>query len=135
MERRINCRVFTPDGPVYSGDVELAVLPAFDGSIGFLYNHAPLIEELGAGEVRLTKGHDTDYLYIEGGFAEIFNNELSIFPLKASLKEDISEETVLKEMEDLKQHAKTPDHKERERIAGDIRKLKLKLKVAGRNKK
>ena len=39
--------------------------------MGFLYNHAPLISELGIGEIRLRDGKKTEYLVIEGGVVEI----------------------------------------------------------------
>jgi len=130
MSRKINCNVITPEGPAYKGEIDFAVIPAFDGEMGFLFNHAPLLAGLGAGEVRLRDGQDTDYLYIEGGFAEIINNELTIFPLKASLKEELLKEDIDAELKNLKDLYKTAPQKEKDRLTSEITKTKAKLKTA-----
>jgi F-type H+-transporting ATPase subunit epsilon len=132
MERKINCKVFTPEGPVYTGQIDLGIVPAYDGEMGFLYNHSPLIAELGAGEVRLRNGQDTDYLVIEGGFIEIRQNELSIFPVKAYKKVELFKEGLEKEMKRLHELDKPADFNERAKIQKEIDNLKIKLKVANR---
>ncbi len=132
MERKINCNVFTPDGPVYKGEIDFAVVPALKGETGFLYNHAPLVAELGIGEVRLKKGQDADYLVVEGGFAEIYNNELSIFPVNAYKKADLFKTDIEKEIKRLTELKRPADYSEREKFKNEIERLKIKLKVANR---
>jgi F-type H+-transporting ATPase subunit epsilon len=132
MERKINCNVFTPDGPVYKGEIELGIIPAIDGEMGFLYNHAPLITELGIGEVRLKTQQSAEYLVIEGGFAEICNNELSIFPVNAYKKVELFKEGIEKEIKRLKEMDKPADFNARFKIQKEIDNLKIKLKVANR---
>jgi F-type H+-transporting ATPase subunit epsilon len=132
MERKIDCCVFTPDGQVYRGEIDLAVIPALKGEIGFLYNHAHLIAELDVGELRLRSGQDTDYLIVEGGFAEINGNELSICPVNAYRKEDLFKEDIEGEIKRLEKLIKPFDYLGREKIMGEIRKLNIKLKVANR---
>jgi F-type H+-transporting ATPase subunit epsilon len=132
MERKINCNVLTPEGHVYQGDIDFAVVPAFLGSMGFLYNHAPLIAELTTGEVRLVKGNETEYMVVEGGFVEMNDNQLSIFPVKAFKKSDLFKEDIEKELKQLHDMKKPVDFAEREKITKEISKLKLKLKVANR---
>jgi F-type H+-transporting ATPase subunit epsilon len=132
MERKINCNVLTPEGQVYKGEVDYAVVPAFLGSMGFLYNHAPLIAELTTGEVRLTNGNTTEYMVVEGGFVEIIKNELSIFPVKAYKKSELFKEDIEKDIKQLSELKKPVDFTERERLMKEISKLKLKLRVANR---
>jgi len=43
------CEVLTPDGRVFSGQVREVALPAHDGQMGVLVNHAPMVCELGYG--------------------------------------------------------------------------------------
>lgn len=132
MERKINCTVFTPDGPVYKGDVDLAIVPAFDGEMGFLYNHSPLIAELGTGEVRLREGQNIDYLVVEGGFVEIYENKLTLFPVNAYKKADLFKDDIEKKIKHLREVKKPVDYSEREKIMNEIENLKIKLKVANR---
>jgi F-type H+-transporting ATPase subunit epsilon len=132
MERKISCTILTPDGHVYNGDIDFAVVPAFKGGMGFLYNHAPLIAQLTTGEVRLLNGNETEYLVVEGGFVEIENNKLSIFPLKATKKSDLFKEDIEKEIKRLGELKKPVDLTESEKIIKEINKQKIKLKVANR---
>ena len=132
MERKINCNVLTPEGKVYAGEVDFAVVPAFKGEMGFLYNHAPLIAQLGLGEVRLMKGQDAEFMVVEGGFVEIIDNKLCIFPLKVYKKSDLFKEDIQKEIKELQEQAKTFDYTKRFQIMEEIGRLKIKLKVASR---
>jgi F-type H+-transporting ATPase subunit epsilon len=131
-ERKIKCNIHTPEGHFYEGKVDLAVVPALYGSMGFLYNHAPLIAELSNGEVRLTDGNKTEYMAVEGGFVEINRNELSIYPVKAYKKSDLFKEDIDKEIKRLQELKKPVDFSERENHKQEIDKLKIKLKVANR---
>ena len=131
-ERKIKCKVQTPEGHIFEGRVDFAVVPALYGSMGFLYNHAPLLAELTHGEVRLTDGNETEYMAVEGGFVEINSNELSIFPLKAYKKSALFKEDIDKELKQLKEVKKPADFAEREKLMKEIDKLKVKLKVASR---
>ena len=80
----MRCIVVTPEKTVLSQEVTYAVLPLVDGEWGVLPNHSPLIGRLGTGELRLT---DTDgqqsYYYIEGGFAEIYDNTISLLTMSS----------------------------------------------------
>lgn len=136
MERRINCNVLTPDGHVYRGDVDYAVVPAFKGGMGFLYNHAPLIAELSVGEVRLLRGKDAEYMVVEGGFVEMYNNTLTIFPMKAYKKADLFKEDIEKDIKGLREKMRElerpVDFTVREKIMKEIDIQKIKLKTASR---
>jgi F-type H+-transporting ATPase subunit epsilon len=61
MNRKINCSILTPERTLYEGDVDMAVVQAHDGEMGFLGGHAPLISELGIGEIRLKNANSTEY--------------------------------------------------------------------------
>lgn len=121
---------------MYRGDVDYAVVPAFKGGMGFLYNHAPLIAELGIGEVRLLKGNNAEYMVVEGGFVEIYENALTIFPMKAYKKSELFKEDIEKEIDRLRKKMKEMerpvDFTEREKIVKEIDVQKIKLRTASR---
>lgn len=132
MDRVINCNVLTPDGPVYEGGVELAIVPAWDGEMGFLYNHAALIAELGIGEIRLRYGQETDYLVLEGGFVEIKDNEMVVFAEKAIKKENLVKEDIESAIKEHHAMEKPKIYAERLKLDVELKKLKARLKVASR---
>lgn len=64
--------VVTPARTVYSGEVIAINVKAWDGYVGVLAHHAPLMEQLGTGELRLTEPSGTDVVFaIGGGFMEV----------------------------------------------------------------
>ncbi len=101
MSMKLQCTILTPDRILYEGDVHFAVVQAYDGEAGFLYNHAPLVSELGIGEVRLRTGELTEFFTVEGGFVEINDNKLVILAEDAyamrSVKDDIEKNCAVSE--------------------------------------
>lgn len=65
--------VVTPERIMLSESVTQTVAPGVEGQLGILAGHAPLMSELGPGEVRvdLADGRTTSYIVISGGFLEV----------------------------------------------------------------
>lgn len=134
MERVINCTVLTPERLIYEGDVGFAVVQAYNGEMGFLYGHSPLISRLGVGEVRLNNPKSVDYLVIEGGIVEIKDNKLIVLAERAYKKADLSAaelENKMKELDD-KMTSMPPFSEEKFELRLEKDMLKIKLKVAKR---
>jgi len=53
---RLQVRLVTPDRVLVDEDADAVVLPSKSGYMEVLYGHAPLLAELGVGEVRLHGG-------------------------------------------------------------------------------
>src|SRR5262249_34554828 len=71
-ERTFQVDVVTPVRTVYSHAVTYIKAMAWDGYIGILANHAPLLEQLGAGELRLREPDGKEVVFaIGGGFMEV----------------------------------------------------------------
>ena len=81
----IQCSVLTPEKQVLEAAATAVVIPAHDGLIGILKNRAPLICELGKGELRIdTVDGKQERIQIDGGFASVRDNEVTILTEKAS---------------------------------------------------
>ena len=64
--------VVSPEKLLLSRDVDMVVIPASEGDLGVLPNHAPMIVLLRGGTIAITEGgRVTDRLFVSGGFAEI----------------------------------------------------------------
>ena len=55
-DKALQCIVVTPERTWLDELVESVVLPAYDGEIGILPGHTPLIARLGYGELRTKTG-------------------------------------------------------------------------------
>ena len=135
MIRKIDCSILTPEKTLYEGSVGFAVVQAHNGEMGFLYNHAPLVSELGIGELRLRDENRTEYIVIEGGIVEICKNRMIVIAENAYTKSELDPadiEKKLKELEVLKEKETKPYSNEKFLIQLEEKKLKVRLKVASR---
>jgi F-type H+-transporting ATPase subunit epsilon len=88
----LQCVVVTPERAVLDEPADFVVLPMFDGELGVLPGRAPLIGRLGYGELRLRKGTETQHYYLDGGFAQVRDNVVTVLTAKAIPASEISGE-------------------------------------------
>jgi F-type H+-transporting ATPase subunit epsilon len=82
--------VVTPVHQLLSEAVTAVQLPGADGYLGVLPGHAPLITELGIGELTYhTANGQTGLLAIIRGFAEVLPERVSVLAETAERPEDI----------------------------------------------
>ena len=64
--------LISPEGVVFTGDVEMIVIPGAKGDFGVLDRHAPFMTMLRKGPVTLYQnGHKHQVFNISGGFCEV----------------------------------------------------------------
>ena len=72
-------RLVTPDRILVDATAEAVELPSATGYLEALYGHAPLLAELGAGEVRLHGGTSGDQtFFVAWGFVEVLPERVTI---------------------------------------------------------
>jgi F-type H+-transporting ATPase subunit epsilon len=81
--------VVTPEAVVLEARASSVSLPAHDGEIGILRNRAPLVCSLGIGVLRLETDEGPQRLFVDGGFAEVHDNQLTILTNRAERSDDI----------------------------------------------
>lgn len=83
--------IVSPEKLLLSKPVDLVVIPAAEGEMGVLPNHAPMIVLLRSGTIRLTTGGAvTDTLFITGGFAEITPTRVTVLATEATPVAELS---------------------------------------------
>ena len=87
------CTIVTPEQQVLDESLTQAVLPAHDGLVGILTDRAPLLTKLGQGPLRVDlAGGQSRHYYIEGGIAQMKDNNLTILTNEATPAEEIDAE-------------------------------------------
>ncbi len=72
-------RLVSPDRMLLDGTAEAVELPSSSGYLEALYGAAPLLAELGAGEVRLHGGNsDGQKFFVAWGFVEVLPERVTI---------------------------------------------------------
>jgi F-type H+-transporting ATPase subunit epsilon len=75
----LTVRLVTPDRLLLDATAEAVELPSMSGYLEALYGHAPLLAELGAGEVRLHGGTSGDQkFFVAWGFVEVLPERVTI---------------------------------------------------------
>lgn len=129
----LQCVVVTPEATVFEHAAQFIVLPLFDGELGIAPGHTPLIGRLGYGELRLVEGGRTTRLYIDGGFAQVADNVVSVLTQRAMPAEKLDSQVIEEQLEAAnKRPAHTPETMEiRDRA---VKRARAQLRVARRAK-
>jgi F-type H+-transporting ATPase subunit epsilon len=69
--------VISPEASLFEGEATSIVAPAFDGELGILTGHAPMMTLLGKGELRIEGGNARRFA-IEGGFLQVVQNQVRV---------------------------------------------------------
>jgi F-type H+-transporting ATPase subunit epsilon len=93
--------IVTPERQLLRESVVEVVLPGADGELGILPGHAPLITELGIGELRYhgAGGKEEVHLAIIRGFAEVLTDRVTVLAETAELAEEIDIERAKQALE------------------------------------
>ncbi len=87
---QLRVRLVTPERTLFDHAADAVELPAKNGYVEVLYGHAPLMAELGAGDVTLHGGPDGDQHYnVSWGFAEVLPDRVTILASDALKPEEI----------------------------------------------
>jgi F-type H+-transporting ATPase subunit epsilon len=76
--------VISPEAVLFEGETDSIVAPAYDGEIGILTGHAPLMALLGNGELRLGAGGTGKRFTVSGGFLQVVNDDVRVVTEKAT---------------------------------------------------
>lgn len=79
----LNVSVISPEAVLYEGATESVVAPAYDGEVGILTGHAPMMALLGKGVLRLG-GESGPKFNVDGGFLQVVDNMVRVVTEKAS---------------------------------------------------
>jgi F-type H+-transporting ATPase subunit epsilon len=75
----LRVRVVSPDKVVFDGEASAVVAPAWDGQVGILPSHAPMLALLGAGKlsIDLTGGGSQEF-FVAGGVLKVERNHVTL---------------------------------------------------------
>ena len=84
MAERLKVSVISPERTVYEGEADQVIVPAWDGQLGVLRGHAPMLVLLDEGELRITSGGADERFQIRGGFLQVADDVVTVLSEYAS---------------------------------------------------
>jgi F-type H+-transporting ATPase subunit epsilon len=104
-----HCSVITPEAKAYDGDADFVVIPAHDGEMGILRDRAPLVCQLGAGRLVVRQGNEELTWFIEGGFAQVLDNNVVVLTQKAIKPDQIERAEAERQLQEALHMSATED--------------------------
>jgi F-type H+-transporting ATPase subunit epsilon len=131
MPDTMKLQIVTPDKRLVDGDAEQVQMPGRTGYLGILPGHAPLLTELGPGELSYTHEGKTSYLAVAWGFAEVLPDKVTILADAAERPEEIdvkrAQEAKARAEEALRSQGPALDYEQTQRA---LRRAEVRLEVA-----
>ncbi|PKM90123.1 MAG: ATP synthase F1 subunit epsilon [Firmicutes bacterium HGW-Firmicutes-12] len=92
MAKSLKLDVVTPDRTLLSTEIASLIVPAVEGYLGVLPNHAPMILGLLPGAVKYRSDGKLNFLSISGGFMEIGPDRVTLLADCAEKANEIDRE-------------------------------------------
>jgi F-type H+-transporting ATPase subunit epsilon len=77
-DKKLQCVLVTPERAVFDKPADMVILPMIDGELGVQPGRAALVGRLGKGELRLKRGGETEKFQIDGGFAQVRSDVVTV---------------------------------------------------------
>jgi F-type H+-transporting ATPase subunit epsilon len=91
-EGKLLLDIVTPQGLVFSEEVDEVTATGTEGEFGVLPGHVPFITTLKIGMLACRKGNETKYFFVSWGYAEVGFEKVMILADSAERSEDIDVE-------------------------------------------
>ncbi len=76
-DKTFKLEIITPTKVVFRGNVVSFTAPGVMGSFQVLYNHAPMLAEIGIGMAKLSEANGNEIVFAtSGGFVDILKNQV-----------------------------------------------------------
>ncbi len=96
--KKLQVVVVTPEKTLLDETVDFVSLPLYDGELGVLPGRTPLIGRLGYGELRTKQEETVHRYYVDGGFAQVRDNVVTVLTNRA-LTTDAIDPAAARELE------------------------------------
>jgi F-type H+-transporting ATPase subunit epsilon len=130
---KFQVEVLTPEGQVFSDEVEMLSSRTTTGSIGVLANHSPLMGILEPTELRLYKSESDVVRFAQGeGYLQVVDNSALVLVEEAIPPDEIDRgafESRLKEAQDAVERAEE-ESEERARAEREVKRYEAFLEAA-----
>jgi F-type H+-transporting ATPase subunit epsilon len=134
----IRCEIVTQDKPLFEGPADIVIVPASEGEMGILPDHAPLLATLGYGVLRVRYQGEEEVFSIAGGVIEVRPDIVTVL---ADVGEHVEEidlaraEAAKARAEKMLKEGPPPDTDEYLAIQAALRRSNLRLEAARRFKR
>ncbi len=130
MAETLRLEVVTPSRRVLESRASEVRVPGALGELGVLPGHTPLLTSLGTGEVSWIDGDTTGRLVVQGGFAEIQPDAVTVLASIAETVDEIDVETARTTLAEAQEKLKTVDADDFDEVDNLVRLAEARISAA-----
>jgi len=94
MSENILVEIISPDQSILKSEATEVTIPSYEGQIGILKDHIPLITILRPGIIVIKQDVDEKSFFVEEGTVEFVNNNLLILSTSAQSLDNLNKESI-----------------------------------------
>ena len=134
MADKITLRLVTPSRTLLDEEVDEVTAPGALGEFGVLPNHIAFLTLLEIGEMSYKQGAERQRLAVNGGYAEVLDNVMTVLANAAEYADEIDVERAQRAKESAETKLAESSQEDKERVAAEaaLRWAVVRLQVAGR---
>jgi F-type H+-transporting ATPase subunit epsilon len=103
-ENKLEAEVLTPEGEVFSGELQMLSTRTAVGEVGILADHIPMVARLVPAELRLHKSDSEVERYAQGeGWLEVFANRARVLIAEAKSADELDVSELKQRLEEAEQ--------------------------------
>jgi F-type H+-transporting ATPase subunit epsilon len=130
MADRLRLEVVTPRSRILECEADEVRLPGALGELGVLPGHTPLLTSLGTGRLVWIDHQGVGRLAVQGGFAEVLPNAVTVLATVAEKPEEIDLEMTRAALAEAESALKTASADELDELTATLRLAETRIKVA-----
>ena len=131
MTDRLHLEIVTPSRRVVEVEVDEVRLPGALGEMGVLPGHIPLLTSLAAGPLTYFEGSTETKFAVQGGFAEVLPDRVTILATVAEAPGDIDVAAARSNLQAANEKLKDAAAEELDELTTAVRLAETELEVAG----
>jgi F-type H+-transporting ATPase subunit epsilon len=126
----LKLEVVTPSRRVLEGRAHEVRIPGALGELGVLPGHTPLLTSLGTGEVTWFDGDTSGRLVVQGGFAEVQPDAVTVLASIAETVDEIDLEAARTTLAEAQEKLKTVSAEDFDEVDGEVRLAEARISAA-----
>ncbi|MFC4726248.1 F0F1 ATP synthase subunit epsilon [Glycocaulis abyssi] len=124
MADKLQFDLVSPEARVFSGEVDMVVVPGAEGDFGVLAGHAPFMATIRTGTIDVHAESGVTRIFIHGGFAEVTPQGLTILAEETAELATLDAADIRQKLEAARLRAKdAADDSARDQAEAEIAKL------------
>ncbi|MEZ5994335.1 MAG: F0F1 ATP synthase subunit epsilon [Hyphomonadaceae bacterium] len=117
MSDKLTFALVSPERELFHGDVDHVVVPGAEGEFGVSPNHAPVMSVIKAGALRVMDGGAERRIFVNGGFADVTPEGLTVLAEEAVDLADIEPAKLEQDLKDAAEDLRDANTEEKHEAA------------------